>query len=68
VFLGGKAITRASRSSVFLASSPEVNGVTGAYYDKNCRRADWPDSVVDEANQDAVWAMCERLGNVRNTA
>lgn len=66
VFMGAKAIAKASRSSVFLASSSDVDGVTGAYYDKNCRRADWPDSVVDPANQDAVWALCAQLGNVTN--
>lgn len=60
--MGGEAIARASRSSVYLASSSEVEGVTGAYFDKRCRRAQWPDSVLDPANQDAVWRVCERVG------
>lgn len=59
--LGGEAVAKASRSSMYLASSPEVEGVTGAYFDKHCRRAKWPASVLDQANQDAVWRLCERL-------
>ncbi len=34
---GGKSAAKASRSSIYLASSPEVEGVTGKYFDTNCK-------------------------------
>lgn len=61
LLMGDKAIDRASRSSVYLATSAEVTGVSGAYFDKNCRRADWPASVTDPSSQEAVWRLCKRL-------
>jgi len=38
---GGKSAAKAARSSVYLASSPEVEGVTGKYFDTNCKEAAW---------------------------
>ncbi|MFI6521818.1 SDR family NAD(P)-dependent oxidoreductase [Spirillospora sp. NPDC050679] len=55
---------KASRSSVYLASSPEVEGVTGAYFDAKTRRADWPSGALDERGQGAVLALCERLSGL----
>jgi NAD(P)-dependent dehydrogenase (short-subunit alcohol dehydrogenase family) len=54
-------LTRSARSSVYLAASPEVEGVTGAYFDDKCRRKPLPASAVDERNQGAVWDLCARL-------
>ncbi|MGN9786089.1 SDR family NAD(P)-dependent oxidoreductase [Nonomuraea sp. ZG12] len=54
-------LAKSARSSVWLASSPEVAGVTGAYVDRRCRRRPWPASVLDEHARDRVWALCERL-------
>ena len=34
---GGKSASKAARSSIYLASSPEVNGVSGNYYDTNSK-------------------------------
>lgn len=52
---------KASRSSVHLASAPELAGVSGVYVDQRCRLRPWPASVLDERARDAVWALCERL-------
>ncbi|GAA4083364.1 hypothetical protein [Actinomadura miaoliensis] len=54
-------LAKASRSSVHLASSPEVEGVTGAYFDAKARRTSWPSGALDERGQEAVWSLCERL-------
>jgi NAD(P)-dependent dehydrogenase (short-subunit alcohol dehydrogenase family) len=52
---------RAARSSIFLASSPELAGVTGAYYDTNSRRAAWPKPVLDDRLRAELWAASRRL-------
>ncbi|MEV4799119.1 hypothetical protein AB0K18_03810 [Nonomuraea sp. NPDC049421] len=54
-------LARPARSSIHLASSPEVEGVNGAYFDAKCRRTDWPAAALDRRAQDAVWALCEEL-------
>ncbi|MEZ7131212.1 SDR family NAD(P)-dependent oxidoreductase [Nonomuraea sp. AD125B] len=54
-------LTKPARSSIHLASSPEVEGVSGAYFSMKSRRVDWPASALDRRNQDAVWALCESL-------
>lgn len=54
-------LSRPARSSVYLAASPEVEGVTGAYFGSTCRRAKWPAAVLDRDTRDAVWALCEDL-------
>ncbi|MEV0665552.1 SDR family NAD(P)-dependent oxidoreductase [Actinomadura luteofluorescens] len=55
---------KASRSSVHLASSPEMEGVTGAYVDSRGRRAVWPSGALDRRAQHAVWSECERLSGL----
>ncbi|GII66630.1 3-oxoacyl-ACP reductase [Sphaerisporangium krabiense] len=54
-------LTKPARSSVYLASSTEVDGVNGAYFSMKCRRTAWPAGALDPHGQDAVWALCERL-------
>ncbi|WP_049573052.1 SDR family NAD(P)-dependent oxidoreductase [Nonomuraea sp. SBT364] len=58
-------LSKPSRSSVHLAGSAEVAGVSGAYFDQRCRRRPWPASVLDERTCDVVWELCERLGPAR---
>ncbi|MEV4000692.1 SDR family NAD(P)-dependent oxidoreductase [Actinomadura sp. NPDC049753] len=58
-------MTKASRSSVHLASRPEMEGVTGAYVDAKARRAAWPSGALDARGQQAVWSACERLSGLR---
>jgi len=58
---GGKSAAKAARSSVYLASSPEVDGVTGKYFDTNCKEAAWSPAVMDEANRETLWKIVEQL-------
>ncbi|HNM37137.1 MAG TPA: hypothetical protein PKI33_08740, partial [Anaerolineales bacterium] len=58
---GGKSAAKAARSSVYLTSSPEVEGVTGKYFDTNCKEAAWSPAVMDEANREMLWKIVERL-------
>ncbi|GAB2901605.1 SDR family NAD(P)-dependent oxidoreductase [Streptomyces mayteni] len=62
VLLGDLA--RPARSSVRLASDPELAGVTGVYVNSEGRRARWPRSVLDEGNRAAVLELCARLAAV----
>lgn len=52
---GGRSATKASQSSVFLASSPAVEGVSGKYYDSKSREAAWPRPVLDAGIRQQVW-------------
>jgi hypothetical protein len=57
-------LAKAARSSVHLATSPDLQKVTGAYFNAKARRADWPASVLDRHNREAVWTLCERLSHL----
>ncbi len=59
--MGNASPARAARSSIFLAASPEVAGVTGAYFDTNSRRAAWPKPVLDDRVRGELWALSRRL-------
>jgi NAD(P)-dependent dehydrogenase (short-subunit alcohol dehydrogenase family) len=61
VIMGNASPARAARSSIFLASSPDVAGVTGAYYDTNSQRAAWPKPVLDDRLRGELWALSRRL-------
>ncbi|MEV0999389.1 SDR family NAD(P)-dependent oxidoreductase [Nonomuraea sp. NPDC050202] len=54
-------LTRSARSSVYAATSAELEGVSGAYVDDKCRRKPLPASALDPGNQEAVWELCVRL-------
>lgn len=54
---GGKSAAKASRSSVYLASSKEVEGVTGKYFDTNCKEAAWSPAVMDAENRQRLWEL-----------
>ncbi|MBM3123877.1 MAG: hypothetical protein FJZ87_02250 [Chloroflexi bacterium] len=58
---GGKSAAKASRSSVYLASSPDVEGVTGKYFDTNCKEAEWSPVVRDAATREKLWKIVESL-------
>src|ERR1044071_4162477 len=47
---GQRALVKASRSSVYLASSPYVAGLHGAYVNSRCQRTPWPTAVLDRRN------------------
>lgn len=58
---GGKSAAKASCSSVYLASSKEVQGVTGKYFDTNCKEAAWSPAALDETIRKAVWEKVNAL-------
>ncbi len=61
---GGKSARKASRSSVYLASSPEVAGINGKYFDANGQLADWSPAVFDEPLRAQLWSTVERLAHL----
>jgi NAD(P)-dependent dehydrogenase (short-subunit alcohol dehydrogenase family) len=57
----GKSAAKAARSSIYLASSAEVEGVTRAYFNTNGKQVGWPAAVTNEHNRRVIWELCERL-------
>jgi len=55
-----------AQTVVYLASSPEVEGVTGGYY-ANCRPARSSDLARDEAVARRLWEVSERLTGLPTT-
>ncbi|GAA1568148.1 SDR family oxidoreductase [Kribbella hippodromi] len=56
-----KYTAKAARSSIHLASAPELEGVTGKYFDTNAAEAAWPAAVLDDRNRSAVWELCNQV-------
>lgn len=49
-----------AKTSIYLAASPEVEGVTGKYFDK-CKAVASSKASYDEAAQRQLWTMSEQL-------
>jgi NAD(P)-dependent dehydrogenase (short-subunit alcohol dehydrogenase family) len=49
---------KGARTSIFLASSPEVEGITGKYFDKCKERQPSPEALVEGAPE-RLWAISE---------
>ncbi|TNM27535.1 SDR family NAD(P)-dependent oxidoreductase [Streptomyces sedi] len=60
IVLGRRALLRATRSSVYLASSPEVRETNGTYFNSAARPTPWPDAALDRTTRDTVWELCAR--------
>jgi len=58
---GGKSAAKAARSSLYLASSPEVEGVTGKYFDTSYKEAAWLPAVMDAAFRQKIWQTVEKI-------
>ena len=56
----GASARKASRSSVFAATAPELEGTCGAYLDTKCRPAKPHRSVADLDNQRSVYEAVQR--------
>jgi NAD(P)-dependent dehydrogenase (short-subunit alcohol dehydrogenase family) len=63
---GGKSAAKASRSSVYLASSPEVEGVSGKYFDTNSKAAEWSSAILDANLRTQLWSTMERLARLKS--
>ena len=57
----GWSAARASRSSVWAATAPELDGQSGTYFDSNCKPRQLHRTVCDPANQERVLAAIERV-------
>lgn len=65
---GGKSAAKAAQSSVYLAVSPDVEGVSGRYYNTNCKLMDWPKDVLDDGLRLKLWELCADFANVNPIA
>ncbi|HWB63164.1 MAG TPA: SDR family oxidoreductase [Chitinophagales bacterium] len=58
--IGGISIEKGAETSVYLASSDEVKGVTGKYFDK-CKQKDAAALARDKQLQKELWRVSEQL-------
>jgi NAD(P)-dependent dehydrogenase (short-subunit alcohol dehydrogenase family) len=58
----GESAAKAARSSIYLASHPEVQGKTGIYVNTSVKQVPFPAQALDPHNREVIWALCERLG------
>jgi NAD(P)-dependent dehydrogenase (short-subunit alcohol dehydrogenase family) len=59
VVYGHRALLKATRSSVYLASSPDVQEIHGTYFNSKATPSPWPDAVLDETTRNTIWEPCE---------
>lgn len=64
-FMGDAPPARAARSSIYLASSPDVANVNGAYYNTNSKPARWPKPAHDAALRQRLWQISAQLTGLR---
>ena len=58
---GGRSAAKAARSSVYLASSPDVEGMNGNYFDTDSKSVEWPKAVLDRTTRRNLMNIVERL-------
>jgi len=54
----GKTPSEGADTVVWLAASPAVEGMSGRFF---ASRREWPCPYRDETQEDALWALCERM-------
>lgn len=59
IVYGHRALLRATRSSVYLASGPGVEDAHGTYFNSKAIPTRWPDAVLDEITRNTIWELCE---------
>lgn len=60
--LGGISVQNGAKTSVYLATSPEVKGVTGKYFDK-CKAVEPNKDAYDTALRTQLWQVSENFAN-----
>lgn len=60
----GKSAAKAAQSSIFLATSDEVEGVTGKYFNTKCKETPMPNVVFDSEVRQKLWAQVHQLTGV----
>jgi hypothetical protein len=58
---GGKGASKAARSSVWAATAPELDGVTGTFFDRETREAELHATVRDPEHQRLVVELIESV-------
>jgi NAD(P)-dependent dehydrogenase (short-subunit alcohol dehydrogenase family) len=58
---------KGAQTSIYLASSPDVEGVTGGYFDKSKTRTPTKEAQDDEAAQ-RLWAVSEELAGLKSSS
>ena len=58
--MGGAPVEQGARTSVYLATSPEVGGVSGKYFN-DCREATPARAARDEKLAEALWSTSEEV-------
>ncbi len=61
----GKSAAKAAHSSVYLASSPEVEGVSGKYFGTTSKMVAWPAAVLDTSTREKLWKIVEQIAPVQ---
>jgi NAD(P)-dependent dehydrogenase (short-subunit alcohol dehydrogenase family) len=56
--LGGRSVSEGAETAVWLASSPELNAVTGRFFEQN---TEIPCQFRDEDAEETLWRKCEQL-------
>jgi NAD(P)-dependent dehydrogenase (short-subunit alcohol dehydrogenase family) len=56
--LGGRSVSEGADTAVWLASSPDLTGTTGKFFEQ---RAESPCQFRDEAAEESLWQECEQL-------
>ena len=54
----------AAHSSLYLASSPTVEGVTGQYFNQKAKRLNWPEAVYEATLRAEIWELSQRLAHL----
>ena len=62
--MGNAKPARAARSSIFLAASPSVEGVSGQYFTTNSKRTTWPKQVMDAALRQRLWQISAEMAGL----
>jgi NAD(P)-dependent dehydrogenase (short-subunit alcohol dehydrogenase family) len=60
----GKSAAKASQSSIYLASSMEVEGLTGKYFNPICKETEMPKIASDSEVRHNLWAMVRQIAGV----
>ncbi len=67
IFRFGTSPEKGAKTSLYLATSPDVEGVTGKYFEKSVPRKSAPLSY-DESLQQQLWKACAQLTGLTNEA
>ncbi len=63
-----KTAEEAARSSIYLASSPEVEFTTGQYFSTKSKPIKWNSAVYDDVVRKTVWEVSEQLTHLKAEA